>query len=74
MLLQTEKAVYVIEIKRRREIGEDVVGEVEQKLRALPVPGSKARRAVLVYDGQLNPRIESSDFFDFIIDFQTLMR
>ena len=74
LLLQTEKAVYVIEIKRRKEIGEEVIAEVGKKLKALPVSRDKAKRAVLVYDGELDPRIESSDFFDFIIDFQTLMR
>ena len=74
LLLQTEKAAYVIEIKRRGEIGEEVIDEVEKKLKALPVPRGKAKRAVLVYDGRLDPRIENSDFFDFIIDFQTLMR
>ena len=74
LLLQTEKAVYIIEIKRRVDIGEEVIEEVEKKLRALPVSGGKAKRAVLVYDGHLDPRVEDSDFFDFIIDFQTLMR
>ena len=74
MLIQAEKAVYVIEIKRRAEIGYDVVAEVEKKLKALPVSGGKAKRAVLVYDGRLDPRVEASDFFDFIVDFQALMR
>ena len=32
LLLQTEKAVYVIEIKRRREVGEEVI-EVWSSLR-----------------------------------------
>ena len=74
LLLQTEKAVYVIEIKRRMEIGVEVIDEVERKLKTLPVSGEKARRAVLVYDGRLDPRVEMSDFFDSIIDFQALMR
>lgn len=51
-----------------------MVAEVEKKLRALPISGKKAKRAVLVYEGVLSPRIEASDFFDFIIDFQSLMR
>ena len=74
LLLQTEKAVYVIEIKRRREIGEEVVDEVAKKLDALPVAKGKARRAVLVYEGTLSPRVEASDFFDFLVDFEDLMR
>ena len=74
LLLQTEKAVYVIEIKRRKEIGEEVIAEVAKKLKALPVSRDKAKRAVLVYDGELDLQVENSDFFDFIIDFQTLMR
>ncbi len=74
LLLQTEKAVYVIEIKRRREIGEEIIEEVSRKLNALPVMKGKAKRAVLVYEGQLMPRVEASDFFDCIIDFQDIMR
>ena len=74
LLLQTEKAVYVIEIKRRAEIGEEVIDEVGRKLKALPVSSDKAKRAVLVYDGRLDPRVEASDFFDFIIDFSSLIK
>ena len=74
LLLQTEKAVYIIEIKRRAEIGEEVIDEVGRKLKALPVSGGKAKRAVLVYDGRLDPRVEASDFFDFIIDFSSLIK
>ena len=69
-MLQTEKAVYVIEVKRKREI----VEEVSRKLNALPVAKGKAKRSVLVYEGHLAPRVEASDFFDFIIDFQDLMK
>ena len=74
LLLQTECAVYVIEIKRRKEIGEEVVDEVAKKLAALPLGGRKAKRAVLVYEGNLSPHVEASDFFDFLIDFEDVMR
>ena len=57
----------VVEIKRRREIGYEVVEEVAEKLKRLAYDRSMSVRTALVYDGRLSPRIEADRFFDFII-------
>ena len=49
----------VVEIKRRREIGYEVVEEVAEKLKRLAYDRSLSVRTALVYDGRLSPRIEA---------------
>ena len=73
LLLQTKYSNYIIEIKRKREIGMDVIGEVERKIRKLSTPRGKSTRAALVYDGTLAPGIETDGYFDAIIPFSMLL-
>jgi len=66
LLLQTPRSLTVVEIKRRREIGRDIIGEVEKKLAVLPARGKSVRTA-LVHAGNLSPAVEQEGFFDFIV-------
>ena len=67
LLIQTQRTLMVVEIKRRREIGYETVEEVAEKLKRLAYDRSLSVRTALVYDGRLSPRIEADRFFDFII-------
>ena len=71
LLLQTPRSLTVVEIKRRNEIGREIIGEVENKLAALP-SGGKSVRTALVYAGNLSPAVEQEGFFDFILPIQRL--
>ena len=73
LLVQTRHCNYVVEIKRQREIGHEVVDEVAEKMRRIPAPRSKSIRPVLVYDGHLAPIIETEGFFDALISFRSLL-
>ena len=73
LLVQTERTVFVVEIKRRKEIGSGVMDEVKAKVDALGVPRGLSVRTALVYDGKLSPSIESERYFDFIVDAKTLL-
>ena len=73
LLLQTKHSNYVVEIKRRREIGREIIDEVERKLKKLSMPRGKSARPVLVYDGHLAPIVEADGYFDAIIPFRSLM-
>ena len=73
LLVQTRHCNYVVEIKRQREIGREVVEEVAEKMRRLPVPRGKSVRPVLVYDGHLAPIVETEGFFDAIVSFRELL-
>ena len=73
LLLQTKHNNYVVEIKRRREIGKEIIDEVDRKLKKLSTPRGKSARPVLVYDGHLAPVVEVDGYFDAIVPFRELL-
>lgn len=72
-LVQLPKCVYLIEIKRRREIRVEVEDEVRQKLSRLKLPKTKTAKLVLVYDGEIDPEILEDGFFDYVISADRLL-
>ena len=67
LLVQTRKSVYVVEIKRKRHIGESIESEVAEKVARLRhMPGSSIRTA-LVYEGELAPVVRGNGYFDAIV-------
>ena len=73
LLIQTRYSNFVVEIKRKREIGREVVEEVMRKLEKLSTPRGKPARTALVYDGILAPAIETDGYFDALIPFRHLL-
>lgn len=74
ILVQLPKCVYVVEARRRNEIGTETEDEVQRKIDCLAVPQGKSVKTVLVYDGTLAPELEEDGFFDFLIPADRLMR
>ena len=73
LLLQTKRSSYIVEVKRRAEIGQEVVDEVAEKVRRLKVAAGKSIRTALVYDGHLSRTVEADGFFDAIIPFSRVL-
>ena len=73
LLLQADRKVCVVEIKRKGEIGREVEDEVEAKVKALALPRDCSVRTALVYEGRLSPGVEADGFFDAIIPFGRLL-
>ena len=73
LLLQTPKAAYVVEVKRRNEIGPEVEDEVRERMRRLPLRNGMSKRPVLVYDGRLDPSVEGGGFFSAVISGRRLL-
>ena len=73
LLLQTRRTAYLIEVKRKLEIGREVIGEMEEKVRLLPRRRGVSMRTALVYDGHLAPIVEADGYFDAIIPFRRLL-
>ena len=65
LLIQTRRAMYVVEIKRQWEIGREVEHEVEQKVERLGKHTGRSVRTSLVYEGHLAPIVEADYYFDF---------
>ena len=59
-------------IKRRKEIGHEIVDEVSEKVTRLVHAKSLSVRTALVYDGHLSPSVEADRFFDFVISAERL--
>ena len=67
LLVQTRRTLYAVEIKRRREIGAEVMDEMRTKVERLKVAHGVSVRTALVYDGRLSPLIEAEKGFDILI-------
>ena len=70
---QTKYSNFVVEIKRKHEIGRDVIEEVDRKLAKLSTPRGKSARPVLIYDGVLAPIVETDGYFDAVVPFRSLL-
>ena len=73
LLILTRRSMFVVEIKRQKEIGRDVIDEVDKKIRELSRPEGVSIRTALVYDGHLSPLVPADGYFDAIIPFQSLL-
>lgn len=73
LLVQTPKTAYVIEIKRKGEIGPEIEDELRERMRRLPVRPGMSKRPVLVYDGHLDPTVEAGGFFAAVIPARRLL-
>jgi hypothetical protein len=74
LLLRTKSSVYVFEIKFRKSIGESVMDDVREKVKRLRVTPSLSVRTGLIYQGDLDPRIEKADYFDHLVPFEDLLK
>lgn len=73
LLIQTRRTICVVEIKRRQEIGREIINEVDNKIRAIERPSGVSARAALVYLGHLSPVVEADGYFDSIIHFRKVL-
>ena len=73
LMLLTEHATYLVEVKRRRKIARSVVEEMKEKLSRLRLSPERSVRTALVYHGRLDPRIEDEQFFDFLVPFEDFL-
>ena len=73
LLVQTRKSAYVIEIKRRKSLGESVESEVAEKVARLRHPRGISIRTALVYEGDLAPVVRGNGYFDAIISASDLL-
>jgi DNA-binding transcriptional ArsR family regulator len=73
LLIQTAQSCCLVEIKRRKEIGDEVIDEMKDKVGALSMPKGISVRTALVYDGRLAATIEAAGYFSSLIDVRELL-
>lgn len=74
LLVQTKRSLCVVEIKRRDVIGDEVVEEIREKVKRLPVAKDMSVRTALVYDGRLAPGVAEDGGIDFLIPASELFK
>ena len=72
LLIQTERTLFVVEIKRCKEIDHSIISEVEDKVMSLKYDQRQSVRTALVYDGDLVASVPASRYFDFLISVEEL--
>ena len=72
LLIQTRRSLMVVEIKRRREIGREIIHEVEKKVACLTTRNGLSVKTALIYEGHLAPSVEADGFFDAIVPIEAL--
>lgn len=73
LLVQTNMALCLVEIKRKSRIGREVIEDMKEKCARLPRPKDMAVRTALVYEGELDRSVEADGYFDAIIPFRVLL-
>jgi len=73
LLIRTKSALYIVESKVREKIDASVIEEVREKIIRLKAPKNLAIRSALVYQGDLEPSLTDSDYFDHLISFKQLL-
>jgi len=73
LLMKSRHALYVVEIKRRERIGEDVVAEVREKIRKIRIKRGMSVFPILVYDGVLSKRVPGDGFFSSVVSSDQLL-
>ena len=72
LMIRTENCVYLVEVKRRNHIDEDVVVELDEKIRRLGLPANVSVRTALVYDGDVASSLRTGRKCDFLIPVEKL--
>ncbi len=67
LLIRTRQSLYIVEMKFRKKTGCEVIDEMKEKVARLKLPKGQSFRTVLIHAGALDPAVEASDYFDFII-------
>ena len=73
LLARGRRVACVVEVKRRRELGREIIDEVDEKVRAVKWPEGTAVRTALVYEGRLSPGVEADGYFDAMVPFGRLL-
>ncbi len=73
LLIQCRYAIYVCEIKFGQKISSEVIEEVADKIGKLSLSKGISIRPVLIYQGELSPKMIQANFFTHLIPFEQFL-
>ena len=68
LLVQTDEVMYIVELKRRKQIKVDVIDEMREKVKKIRHPSRISVRKAIIFDGELAPAIRRTGYFDALVD------
>ena len=71
--MDEKMSICIVEIKRKREIGREIVGEISEKCERLAKRPGVSLRTAFVYDGELAPSVEADGYIDSIVSARQLL-
>lgn len=74
LMIRSKETLYVFEIKFRNKITRAVVDEIQEKTNRLKLPRSLSVRSGLIYQGEPDASLKSTDRIDFLIPFEQLLK
>lgn len=74
LLVQTDDSMYVVEVKRRKQIDAGIIDDVKEKIHAIRKPRGMSIRKGIIYEGELSPTVRRSGYFDAIVDIGRFIR
>lgn len=73
LLIQTRHTIYICEIKFRKKILYSIIDEMKEKIEKLKIAKTFSIRPVLIYQGELSPKIQKEGFFSHLVTFEDLL-
>jgi hypothetical protein len=73
LIIRSQHALYVCEIKFKKKISNDVIDDVAQRIEKLTIPKNLSLHKVLIYEGDLSQQVTSSGYFDHLIQFSDFL-
>ena len=73
LLLGDPVALWELAARFRKHIAASIVDEVREKVRRLKLPKGQSVRTGLLYCGELDPKIDGRDDFDFLVPAEKLL-
>jgi hypothetical protein len=74
LLIQTDEAMYIVEVKRRKTIDTGIIEGVKEKIRGIRKPRGVSIRKGVIYEGELSPAVKRSGYFDALVDIDGFLR
>ena len=74
LLIQTDEAMYIVEVKRRKVIDAGIIDDVKKKIRAIRKPRGVSIRKGVIYEGELSPAVKRSGYFDALVNIESFLR
>lgn len=73
LLIQTNRTIFLCEMKCRKSIGTEAIDEMQKKVLALNPPKGQSVRTALIHEGECSRALLKEGYFDHVIPFHDML-